>query len=114
MVDEPDFNGVHHGFIFVVSNANDDGCVFIGGEISGVVIRGAIWSQEVEFCEAFADARCSNKVDKDTDRKDNGKNEDDGENFVNLCFRVREAEVQRKGKAILRWCFLPSTPSEDS
>ena len=43
LVDEPDFNGVHQWFIFVVSNANDDCCIFIGGEIIRVVICGAIW-----------------------------------------------------------------------
>ncbi len=51
LVDQPDFDGVVDGALFVVCDADDDRCGFIGGKVMGVVFCFAGGSQEVEFSE---------------------------------------------------------------
>jgi len=51
LVDQPDFDGVVDEALFVVGDADDDRCGFIGGKVMGIVFCFAGGSQEVEFSE---------------------------------------------------------------
>ena len=53
LVDQPDFDGVIDEALFVVGNADDDGCFFVDGEVPGVSFCCSGGSEDVEFGEGL-------------------------------------------------------------
>ena len=53
LIDEPDFDGVVDGAVFVIGDADGDGCGLVDGEVAGVGFCFSGGSEEVEFGELF-------------------------------------------------------------
>ena len=114
LIDQPDFNGVVHEAGFVVGDTDDHCCVFVEGEVLGIVCRFSRWSEEVELGEGLPGFRHGDHIGEGSDDDKDGDDEDGGEGTVDWLLLFREAESLGEGEAFLRVGFSPAVDAVES
>ncbi len=66
----------------MVGDADDDGSVFSFVELLWVVIKHAVFSEDVEFGELFTLSGCDEGIDDGASKNQDASDEKDGEEFV--------------------------------
>ncbi len=114
LIDEPDFDSVVDGALFMVGDADDEGCSLVAGEVPRVVFCFAVWPEEVEFGEGLPGFWDGDDIDERSDDDDDKNSKEDGEGAVDSVFLSGEYDFLRKDEAFLRVYLFPSVDADQA